>query len=398
MKFRFHVLALPHTTTSRDFNACAYTQKNLKFIQMMTARGHTCIHYGNEGSTVPCEHVQIFTEAERQGWFGAHDKSQLYHLDWNEHVQYWQVFTERVIPELGRRVRRGDFILTVAGNCHQAIGHAFPGSYADIPVGPMMVEYGIGYYGTFSRYRVFESHAHREWWHGRADNTQEDNDDAVVPNYFDRRDFPLFARDHEERTTLLTGLSGAQREKLQRFFADPYYLFIGRLIPSKGWNIAVDVTADLGARLVLVGQGDPGKLPEHVLHYGHASIEERGVLAASAIATFAPTHYREPFGGTAVETQLSGTPAITTDHGAFVETVDPTWRCASHREFVEAAIRARSLSADARLALRERALAKYSFEAVAPLYERYFSRLYARWGRGWYEMRDLDLLAPPENE
>ena len=262
----------------------------------------------------------------------------------------------------------------------------------------MMVEYGIGYYGTFSRYRVFESHAHREWWHGRQDSTYEDNDDAVVPNYFDRRDFPNPCVTWDMRDELSSNLPDATRSKLRTAMAHPYFLFVGRLISSKGWKVAVDVVADMGARLVLVGQGDPGELPSGVHHYGHASIEERGILMACATATFAPTHYREPFGGVAVESQLSGTPAITTDHGAFVETVDSPWRCASHREFIEAAERARTLSADARRAIRERALARYSFEAVAPLYERYFSRLYARWGRGWYETRDIDVLALPPEE
>jgi glycosyltransferase involved in cell wall biosynthesis len=342
--------------------------------------------------------VEIYTERERADWFGRHDPTKLYHIDWDASLPHWKLFSEFAIPELGRRVRRGDFILTLAGNCHQPIGDAFFNSYAGTPGGPMMVEYGIGYYGTFSRYRVFESHAHREWWHGRRDNTTEDNDDAIVPNYFDRRDFPQSPRSQEEKEELLRGVPETLREKLSKAVAEPYFLFVGRIIESKGWRIAVEVTAALGARLVLAGQGEPGDLPPHVFRYGYATIEERGVLMACATACFAPTHYREPFGGVAVEAQLTGTPAITTDHGAFVETVEEPWRCASHREFLEAAERARSLPAEERRRLRTRALATYSFEAVAPRYERYFSRLYARWGRGWYETGDLELLLPSQGE
>jgi glycosyltransferase involved in cell wall biosynthesis len=226
----------------------------------------------------------------------------------------------------------------------------------------------------------------------------EDNDDTIVPNYFDRHDFPACPRGQDDRLSLLQGLDECSREKLRDIVTNPYFVFVGRIIDSKGWRIAVEVTAELGARLVLVGQGDPGDLPPHVIHYGYASIPERGVLMACARASFAPTHYREPFGGVAVEAQLTGTPAITTDHGAFVETADAMWRCASHREFLDAASRAVALHTEERLALRERALARYSFEAVAPLYERYFSRLYARWGRGWYETRDLALLETPEDD
>ena len=33
--FRIHVLGLPHTKTTKDFTACAYTQKVWKFCKMM---------------------------------------------------------------------------------------------------------------------------------------------------------------------------------------------------------------------------------------------------------------------------------------------------------------------------------------------------------------------------
>jgi hypothetical protein len=38
--------------------------------------------------------------------------------------------------------------------------------------------------------------------------------------------------------------------------------------------------------------------------------------------------------------------------------------------------------------LRMNAVSKYSFDAVGPQYERYFARLHARFGIGWYDPRD----------
>ena len=44
-------------------------------------------------------------------------------------------------------------------------------------------------------------------------------------------------------------------------------------------------------------------------------------LFANAKCTLMPSKYAEPFGFVALESMLSGTPVITTDYGAFPETV-----------------------------------------------------------------------------
>jgi glycosyltransferase involved in cell wall biosynthesis len=380
MKFTFHVLGLPHTAINKDYNCCAYSQKLLKFVDMMVPRGHSVTLYSNEGASVPCENVTILSEQERATWFGAHDPQKPYIIDWNHKQPYWQEFNIRCIKELWKRAKKGDFILSASGNCAQPVADAFPGSYSGIQQTAAFVEAFIGYYGTFSRYRIYESHAHREWLMGAAGNKGHDTDSAVVNNYWDMRDFSITTRPKS-----LKGIS----------LQEPYYLFIGRVIQEKGYKIAIEVTKTLGARLILAGQGDAGELPPHVIRFGYANTEERNILMQHAVACLCPTLFREPFGGTAAESQLCGAPAITTDHGAFTETVLDPWRCESHREFVLACIKAKTVTFEERMHIRARAVSKWSFDAVAPKFEAYFNRLYSRWWAGWYEMRDIETLSLP---
>jgi glycosyltransferase involved in cell wall biosynthesis len=375
---------MPHTTTHPDYCHCAYTAKVYKALRMFSRRGHTCIDYSNEGALVKSgvTHVDIFTEAERASYFGPHDKQKLYHIIWDPGQPYWLEYNKRLVEALKPRVKPGDFILTLSGCCQVfAVGDHFPGSYFGTQTGPALVEWGIGYYGVASRYRIFESQFHRAWVFGRADVKNDDNDAAVVHNFFDMDEFPV-------NPPISPRVAGAINDR-------PYYLFLGRVINDKGLDIVLDtIKAIPESRLIIAGQGEFTPPSDNVVMFGHANVEERAALMTNAIAMLNPTHFQEPFGGTAVEGQLCGTPVITTDHGAFCETVEDRWRCASHREFVEAAKRAAVLSPGERLAIRLAAQRRWSLEAIAPRYERYFGRIFSRFGAGWYEMRDLEMLEP----
>jgi glycosyltransferase involved in cell wall biosynthesis len=152
-----------------------------------------------------------------------------------------------------------------------------------------------------------------------------------------------------------------------------------------------------GRKLLIAGSGvthaEPGRIKgdhvviegDHVEYVGPVGVLERNELMGLAHALLAPTTYIEPFGAVAVEAQLCGTQAITTDWGAFTETVASPFRFTTLEEAVSAIRRAAELDP---AATRAAALSRYSLEAIAPLYDDWLRRLDSLWSDGWYT-RDL---------
>jgi glycosyltransferase involved in cell wall biosynthesis len=123
-----------------------------------------------------------------------------------------------------------------------------------------------------------------------------------------------------------------------------YILYFGRIVESKGLNVAIQATKETGNKLVIAGPGslaDLGykEIPEHVVTVGLCDANQRKVLMRDARAIIGPTYYIEPFGNMVVEGYFSGTPAITTDWGGFVDTVVngvTGYRCREFKEFINA--------------------------------------------------------------
>jgi glycosyltransferase involved in cell wall biosynthesis len=353
-KFTFHVVGLPHTSITRDFTACAFTEKVRKFAIMMKRLGHVVYTYGGPESESPAdEHIPCITEEERLEVVGQNHYV-MASFDYN--LPHWRKFNANIISGIRERLSHKDFICVIGGYAHKEVADAFPDE--------MTVEFGIGYGGTFAKYRVFESYAWMHTVYGSANSNPNSIDgnffDAVVPGYIDIEEFPF------------------------RETPDDYYLFVGRLIERKGYQIAVEACKLLGKRLLIAGQGVP---PEYGEYVGVVGSEERAKLMGGAIATFAPTTYIEPFGTVAPEAMACGTPVITTDWGAFTETVidgKTGFRCRSLQEFVDATEKVKDLD---RFLIRQHSVDNYSLESIAEKYQIYFNRLHTLWEDGWYQLK-----------
>lgn len=352
---RLHAVCLPHLDPIREVEWCAYSQKIRRFGGMLAQCGHELVTYGGPESDADGEHVQILDEDDRARWFPGRDWSVEVFDKWDPGHSAWQEMSSRAIAAIRDRIEPTDMVGIIAGRCQHAIAEAFPDHRA--------LEWGVGYSGVLpTTFRCFESHA---WRHHVAALNHDDRHrfyDTVIPNAFDPDDI-TYSPDH-----------------------GGYALYLGRLNHDKGVQIAIDAAALAGVPLIAAGQGNPAAFDHKgdVSFVGVITGADKTLALSRAQVLLAPTTYLEPFGGVAVEAMLSGTPAVTTDWGAFTETVDhgvSGWRCNTLGEFAQA-IR---LSADLDRAAVAAHAQRYTTKSVAHLYDDWFTQLAGLATTGWYD-------------
>jgi len=369
---RLHLVHLPHAHVSRDVTVCAFTTKNAKFLKMMGARGWDIVLYAGELSEAGeyAELVPLFTDEEQKQWYGEMDANTLPIVAgaWDATQPQFVTTNARAIAEISSRYEPGDIILLTGGLAQQPIVNALgPERY-------LVCEHAAGYSGWFAPYVCFESNAWRHFCYGRYGPHYGIEGgrwfDAVIPNFFDPEEWSL----HEK---------------------EDYLVFVGRLIRNKGPHIAAEIAREMEMPLYVAGSGvghvseglieclDGTRLEGDVHYMGTVGWEERNLLMGKARALLAPTTYIEPFGAVVVEAMLCGTPSIATDWGAFPELLPPERRFRTLGEGITAVEDAMNLDP---LTLQTETLARFSLEAVAPLYERWFGELGSLWDRGWYEV------------
>lgn len=284
-----HVLSNPHRATSPtygDFDPFAVIV--YKYIENLKHK-YNFIHYGLEGSQVECEHHSLSSDVS--------------------------IFNKEASDIIAQRKEPGDIALCFYGIANKDAVK----DHSDLKV----VEPVIGYtpHGTFAPFKVFKSYAMMHYYYGIQGNINHPPwFDDVIPYGEDPNNFE-FKKDKQD-----------------------YFLFFGRILPEKGLHLAIAISQNTGTKLVIAGLGHPllqgyDALPPNVEFVGFAGPEKRKELLANAKALIAPTHYLEPFGNMIIEAYLSGTPVITTDWGAFTETVVhgvTGYRCREFREFVNA--------------------------------------------------------------
>lgn len=378
---RLHVVSLPYSQTTAAWQSCAFTSKTVKFCRMMVEAGHHVTLYSGEQNDALCtEHVTIVSDAQQREWYGGRKPTDLIeHAIFVPADRTWVAANAAAVEEISRRAEPRDIVCLPGGDCQKLIADALPGLIS--------CEHAVGYQGIFSDRCAFESYAWMHHLYGRASWSAGRWFDTVIPTMYEIDDFP--------------------RAETQ----GDYLLFMARLIHNggrgKGLDVAVKVAQAAGRKLLIAGPGmeswkpargrkgkrkpaqliADGQVYEGDFEYIGVLGADRGKLLSEAYAFMAPTAYIEPFGGAAVEAMLCGTPVVSTDWGAFTETVRhgvDGFRIRNLQDGVDAVDGCGDLDRDA---IRARARDLYSFGAVAPQYEGWFGRLSSLWGDGWNQRR-----------
>jgi glycosyltransferase involved in cell wall biosynthesis len=344
---KLHVLPNPSGITHPDFRMDAFNIAVWKFTQHMQRLGYEVIHYGHESSAVDCEHVTVITNDDfappAPDWACVHDP------------RLAGIFSRNVSAQLQRRVNQGDLVLSFYGNTHQPATDLIRDRAA-------VVEPAIGYEvsGVYADFRGFTSQAWMHYFYGSRGMLMEPSwYDEVIPNAITPGEFRFDTNKSD------------------------YFMYIGRMVSTKGIALAIQVTQHLGQRLLI---GSPGRLsqigyssvPDHVVELGYLGPRERARLLSRARGLFAPTHYIEPFGNVVAEAAMCGTPVITSDWGGFVDTVLPGvtgFRCRDFQGFVTAAASVDEIDPQT---CRDWAMQEYSDDSVHAKFDRWFRKIQRR--------------------
>ena len=358
---RVHLLAVPNTQTTDAYPLDGFCVRTRYFARLLLRLGHEVFLYGVGENDTPCTaFIQCLTTEEQRGLIGD---TPYQSVPFTGASLLFQTFNKRAGIHLRGMKQPHDVIATITGSAQQLVSEQNPEL--------LFLEYSIGYSGICAPYRVYQSQVWRHTMHGATGVDSGRTFDGVIPPWFNADAVPVHTDAPED-----------------------YVAFVGRLIPAKGLKTACDAAERAGVRLVVMGHGD-SSLVTYGEYLGPVPSAERDRILSKARACLMPTQYLEPFGNVAAEAQLCGTPMITTDYGAFTESVEQGasgFRCVTLGEFVQAIDLARGLD---RSYIRARAVRLYGEDAAAHSYAAYFRRLALVQGAG---ADSLDPTLPFEME
>ena len=343
----FHVLGLAHQPVTTLVPSCAYTLKTVNMAKMLRANGNKVVLYHAGSFKAPAiadDYVQVVDDSTMERLYGL-KFYETYNQNWDQGDEAWKQFRRKAAQAISSRLSPDgiDVVLASFGTAHEA---CCPPTAA-----ALTIEMGVGYEGVFAARKVWESYAWQSYMQGQLKGSLSLDRDVVIPNYIDPTAFEF--RDGPR---------------------EPWALYMGRVIQSKGVLQAKEACRLAGIPLKVAGKGDPQWIKDNldgVEYLGMVNKKGRRELLGRASALMCMTQYFEPFGGVAVEAAYSGLPVVSSDHGAFPETVIEGVTGYRVRDIYQAATALKQIDRIKQADCHEWGK-RFTLQAVWPRYERYF--------------------------
>ncbi len=354
---KIHVIGIPRNASTPDIAMDPYAMVSYYLTTHLHRKGYDVDYYGFKESTVECNKKWVcadknhhkkynVTEFEKSHWDNNHEGNFIFNSNAVSHLSYnikdndivicmWTTAVDEVINMLNKS--KATNVKVVDGH----IGHRHP--------------------SLNTSFHVFASYANKHFVYGmNPEGLSYWHDTVIYPMANDLSNFKY---------------SSTKKD---------YFLFMGRLNEDKGLGIFMSLANHFkDKKFILAGQGiHTHEIPSNVEEVGLLNVEQRKKYLSEAKAVISPSHYAEPFGLTAVEAGLSGTPIICTDHGGYTESVIEGvtgYRCSYFNDFVNAINNIENISPASCRKNAER----FSAETLINDWEIYLKRIDRE---GWYTL------------
>ena len=319
-KTTVHVIGCPGNPSRKFPTIDPFARVSYTLTNSLTDLGWNINYYGYEESTVKCT-----------------NKFGVVNLDWKtKFIENPNDNTPRVATPTG------DCEIAFADEAFKSLKiNSKPGDIAifmwsTIPyymnnlglqdLGLYVIDGHIGHYdpSTVCSYHVYASSSLQSWLYAKDDKRFANRyHDIVIPPIAHSTDDYTYSEEKED-----------------------YFLFMSRLIENKGLGIVIDMAKELPTyKFKIAGEGDwaywSQRAPKNVEYIGYLDGDARADALSKAKAVITPALYFEPFGLTAVESAISGTPIISTDWGGYTNNVIhgvTGFRCTILRDFIDAVL------------------------------------------------------------
>lgn len=313
MKNTIHITGIPTNPAIRELSPDPFARSAYFLTNLLHANGWKVYYYGYEECNVKCS-----------------KKIDVVNLKWRKDIanididafgpavasiKYDREFNSKLLPCLNKNLEDGDIIICTWSRQVEDIVNNLE---KDVKV----IDGHIGHHypSKLTKYHAYTSDALRSWIYGKHHEIYKNrwNHVTIPPMSTSIDDFKYLENKED------------------------YFLYMSRLMDVKGIDIFLKLAETLpNEKFKLAGSGstDKYKLPKNVEFLGILDIENRREYMSKSKAVITPAKYFEPFGLTAIEAALSGTPIITTDWGGYTNSVVDGvtgYRCKNLCDFLNA--------------------------------------------------------------